>query len=111
MRDYIDVGPNPPDEVLFFDVTGSAAQQKSECRAFIQAIRQTLGPEPEGAQLRVKGNQHDFGTYYEVVCYYDTDSEEAMDYAFRCESDSPANWPKSMNVRVEDGMVVYDVKE
>ena len=109
MRDYIDIGGNPPDEPLFFDISGSPDQQKSECRAYIHAIRQTLGQEPEGAQLKIKGNPHDFGTYYEVVCYYDTEDEEAAAYAFRCESDSPMNWPEDMNVRLENGLVAFDV--
>jgi hypothetical protein len=65
---------------------------REECARFIELIRQHLGQEPEGARLAVKSNPHDFGTYYEVVCWYDEGSEEARKYAFRCESDAPARW-------------------
>lgn len=109
MRYYIDIGSNPSGEELFFDVKNSSEQQRSECRAFIQAIRKTLGPEVGTAQLKVKGNPHDFGTYYEVVCYYDDNDEVGMDYAFKCESESPEYWPEDMNVRLEDGLVVWDM--
>ncbi|MDO8637597.1 MAG: hypothetical protein Q7R34_15420 [Dehalococcoidia bacterium] len=55
-------------------------------------IRKKLGPEPEGASLGIKSNPHDFGTYYEVLCYYDDENEEAAAYAYRCESESPTHW-------------------
>ena len=45
-----------------------------------------------GALLDYKGFPHDFGTYYEVVCYYDPARPEAVDYAMRCERQGPATW-------------------
>jgi hypothetical protein len=60
--------------------------------AYIEAIRKKLGNEPEGARLAVKSFQHDFGTYQEVVCSFDTEIEGAIEYAYKCESDSPATW-------------------
>ena len=51
-----------------------------------------LGPEPDGARLAVKSNPHDFGTYLSVVCWYEPGNEPAIDYAFRCKSDGPAEW-------------------
>lgn len=100
MRDYIDIGPNPADETLCYDVQSSAKEQQSECRAFITAIRRKLGEEVGSARLAIKGNPHDFGTYYEVVCYYDDNDEEGMNYAFKCESDAPSTW-------AEVGMTVF----
>jgi hypothetical protein len=57
-----------------------------ECRALINQIRRVLGPEPEGAGLRVRSNPHDFGTYYEVACEFDDSCEKAINYAFDCEA-------------------------
>jgi hypothetical protein len=92
-RDYIDIGSTPADEPCAqVGEPDYARKARSECNRFIQLIRRTLGPEPEGAQLSVKSNPHDFGTYYEVVCYYDTESEEAYSYALRCESEAPTQW-------------------
>ena len=51
-----------------------------------------IGEEPEGTRLTIKANPHDFGTYYEVVCYFDDEDEEAARYAFRCEAEAPDEW-------------------
>ena len=92
-RDYIDIGSSPAEEDCA--QVGSPdyyTRAKTECARFIALIRKTLGQEPEGAHLAVKSNPHDFGTYYEVVCYFEEDDEEARKYAFRCESEAPARW-------------------
>lgn len=91
-KDYLEIGGNPPSEDLLYDVSSPEQAQRSECRAYITALRRKLGPEPEGAELFVKGNRHDFGTYYEVVCKYDPDNEVSANYAFACESDGPQTW-------------------
>ena len=94
MRDYLDIGPVPCNEECQQVGTPSYdhAMARKECQQFIVAIRRTLGTEPEGAQLRIKSNPHDFGTYLEVVCYFDDDMPDAVDYAFKAESESPAEW-------------------
>jgi len=93
MRDYLTIGATPCEEscepVPYKD---GGIKAKAECAAFIEAIRRKLGPEPAGAQLRVKSFPHDFGTYYEVVCWYEEDDVEACQYAYRCESDAPTTW-------------------
>jgi hypothetical protein len=62
-----------------------AKYQRIECEAYIQALRNAFGPEPEGARLRVKTESHDFGSYKEVVCDYDGNVEAAAAYASKCE--------------------------
>jgi hypothetical protein len=62
------------------------------CQAYLQAIRNYLGPEPEGALLAYRGVPHPSGTSYEVVCQYETDLPEALDYAWRCVRQRPATW-------------------
>lgn len=92
-RDYIDIGPTPADEPCEqLGPNYDESKAKAECRRFIEVIRKALGPEPEGARLSIKANAHDFGTYHEVVCYFDTDNEKAAEYAFKCESDAPSRW-------------------
>jgi hypothetical protein len=63
-----------------------------ECKAFANQLVRILGPPPEGASLQVKSFPHDFGTYCEVVCWYDENNDKAAEYAYRCESECPANW-------------------
>jgi hypothetical protein len=92
--DYIEIGPSPAEEPCEqANVSGSNYERmKAECKEFVRLIRRTLGTEPEGARLAVKFNRDgDYG-YYEVVCHYDGKNEAAIDYAFKCESDAPAQW-------------------
>ena len=93
MREFIDLGSAPAMEACA--QVGSedywpCAQR--ECRAYISLLRRALGAEPEGAELRVKSNPHDFGTYLSVVCYYDPTIHAALQYAFRCEAQGPSEW-------------------
>ena len=92
MRDYITIGSTPCNEDCQQVPYEDYNLAMRECKQFIEAIRKALGNEPERAHLVVKGFPHDFGTYHEVVCYYDTANEQSSEYAFKCESDSPSTW-------------------
>ena len=93
MRDYFCIGSSPCEEDCA-QVGQPDYRRKAiaECYRFIQLIRDTLGPEPEGAELRIKAFEHDFGTYHEVVCWFETDNEAAREYAHRCDDHAPATW-------------------
>jgi hypothetical protein len=89
-RDYIDIGSTPANEECAQVGSDNYYEKaRKECATFIGQIRREFGPEPGSARLGIKGNPHDFGTYYEVVCYYDDNDETGMDYAFKCESSAP----------------------
>lgn len=93
VRDYLHIGPVPAEEKC--EQVGPScdyAKMKRECNAFIAAIRTVCGPEPDGANLKLLRQEHDFGSYYEVVCWYDKDNEEARGYAFRVEAEAPNTW-------------------
>ena len=93
MRDYINIGSSPCDEPCAqVGEPDYYPKAKEECNRFIKLIREKLGEEPPGAYLRVKSNPHNFGTYLEVVCYFEDNYEEARIYALRCESDAPTIW-------------------
>jgi hypothetical protein len=67
-------------------------KQKIECLHYIEALRKKFGDEPEGARLKVDTSPHEFGAYREVICQFNSDIPEAIEYAFRCESESPLTW-------------------
>lgn len=94
MRDYMSIGSAPCDEpCVQVNPEGDYHDaMKAECRRFLDLIRKKLGEEPPGAHLGIKPNPHDFGTYLDVVCYYDDGDAEATDYAYRCEADAPRTW-------------------
>ena len=94
-RDYLEIGSAPAEESCA-QVGQDYYREISmiEMKQYIKAIRRELGPEPEKARLGIKSFQHDFGTYYEVVCYYDNEDEESLEYAFKCEASAPTQWSK-----------------
>ena len=92
-RDYLAIGSAPCEEEcaqVGSDNYRERAQQ--ECTRYITVLREKLGPEPEGASLRIHGYEHDFGTYYEVTCYFNDNKPEAVAYAYACEAYGPVTW-------------------
>ena len=93
MQDFITLGTAPIDErCAQLGQNDYDDKVKGECRRFIRLLRQTFGDEPPGARFAIRDFAHDFGTYYEVVVFFDTDDEEAAHYACRCEDELPATW-------------------
>lgn len=72
-----------------------ARNAKAECRQFIDAIRKVCGPEPEGARLVVRGQSHDFGTYYECAIAFDGNDRAAAEYAARVDEKAPTTWEEA----------------
>ena len=63
-----------------------------ECRRFMTLLRHVIGPEPEGARLRIRRSEPDFGSYLEVVVEYDDENNVARAYAIRCDREAPTRW-------------------
>jgi hypothetical protein len=93
MRNLLYIGSSPAEEsCASVGRAGYAGQARKECETYINQLRRQFGQEPEKARLTIKSNPHDFGTYLEVVCYYDTNDQAATDYAFKCEDEAWPNW-------------------
>ena len=56
-----------------------------DCRAIIRAIQQRVGPAPDGAMLMLKRMLGSAENLYTVICCYDIEKEEAVDYAAQCQ--------------------------
>ncbi len=87
-RGLVYIGTTPSEEPCA--ATGSkkydwAHVQKIECRAYIAALKRVFGEPPEGVRLFVASMAHDFGSYYEVQCGYDSTIQEQLDYALKVE--------------------------
>lgn len=83
MTETIFIGSAPADEPGVCVETGVRYVQamRRECELYLLAIRRVYGPEPAGARLEVRRQEHDFGPYYEVVCAYDDGEPLAAEYA------------------------------
>ena len=93
MRDFMEIGSSPCDEPCAQVGEDNYMERgREECKRFIELIRKKLGDEPPGAHLATKTFPHDFGSYAEVVCYFEDSDEEANRYAYLCESEAPRTW-------------------
>ena len=93
MRDYLVIGSTPAEEDCA--QVGSPdykTRMIKEINAFINQLLRQFGPEPKGAEIRVKGFPHDFGTYHEVVVFFDDNNEEAVNYAYKIENEAATRW-------------------
>lgn len=83
MFDYLNIGSVPHSEdCLPINHEDARKQVQRFAAQIIKAY-----PPVWGASVRVKAFDHDFGTYYEAVVYYDTDNEDAQAYAYAVEAD------------------------
>lgn len=64
----------------------------AQCQRYIALLRHAIGPEPEGARLRVRRSQQDFDPYLDVVVEYDGQNITARAYAIRCDREAPTRW-------------------
>jgi hypothetical protein len=106
MRDYIELGSSPSDEdcVQVSDKEDYIEKMRCEVMVYKNYLQRLF--KPEQSTLSIKGFPHDFGTYYEVIAYfesgdqslsaYEGDEEppknKSMDEAFNMENNSPARW-------------------
>ena len=69
-----------------------AARAFLECQRYIKLVRKAIGPEPEGARLRVWRSEQDVDPYLEVIVEYDDANNVARAYAIRCDREAPTRW-------------------
>jgi hypothetical protein len=63
-----------------------------ECQRYMTLLRHVIGPEPEGARLRIRRSAPDCGSYLEVIVEYDDENNVARAYAIRCDREAPTRW-------------------
>lgn len=93
MTDELYLGPVPCDESCEQLGHGyDADKARKECSAYKNQLRRMFPNPPENAGFRTKSNPHDFGTYFEVIVFYDDTDETSMEYAFNVERNLPESW-------------------
>lgn len=95
-REYLNIACSPLCEDCKQVGLDSEESIKKEVYDFLAFLKNycldSLVPEELVDNLRVKRFSHDFGSYYEVVCFYDEDKEEEARFAFWLESNTPEFW-------------------
>lgn len=117
-NDVIHIGPTPIGEDCApagVNLPDYDRISRAECRAFINQLKRVFGTPPSGVRLRMMENLHDgieVGqiTYYnDVVVAFDSNNEEAMDYALRLEGETPEYWDEeALRELKEAGVSVKD---
>lgn len=96
MREKLELGPVPYEEPCQqLGPNYDAVAAKHECNRYCNQLVRQFGKPPAGVSVSVRGFAHDFGTYYEACVLFDPDSEEQTEYAYKLESDGPANWDET----------------
>lgn len=104
MRDYIDIAECPIAEPCAqLGDPDYYIKAKKECEQFIYQLRRQFGKEVGSARLKIKHNPHDFGTYLSVICEYNDENKEEIEYAFKLESETPEYWDE--RAKVELGII------
>ena len=85
--DYIYVGSTPYEEdCAQVGTSGYLQEARKECTAYINQLTRVYGEPPGDTHYRIKAESHDFGTYFEVVIYYNDSVTEEVDYAYQVEA-------------------------
>ena len=95
MRDYLNIGPTPADEPCAqVGRDNYHRHSMTETIAFTHQWQRVLADNYPEVLVNVVGKSfpHDFGTYREVVVYYDDDDQKQVEQAFFLESADISNW-------------------
>jgi len=112
MLDYMTIGSSPVEESCA-QVGSDDYSKKSriECRVFKHQLKRLF---PDGT-FGIKTFPHDFGSYSEVVAYFDADNAESglspgakeeMDAAYAAEANTPMRWDEQAIEELKQGGIV-----
>jgi len=111
-RDFIHISPTPVEESCV-QVGHSNYNQvvRQECYLFIRDLENQILKKWSDIKINLvtKSNPHDYGTYYEVVAYYDTEDKDSVDQAFFCESDAATTWSEEAQIEIDKVYKKYNI--
>jgi hypothetical protein len=92
-RDYLTLGSSPTEEdCVQINEINYYEKSRKECNAYIRQIIRTHGDPPDQTSIVIQSCVHEFGTYHEVICSYDNDIQESVEYALHVEANLPEKW-------------------
>jgi len=113
MQHKLSLGSSPWGEECAQTVhEGYELRATAECRIYREQLIRVYQAAhnadlPKGCRVSVNPNEHDFGTYYDVVAKFDIDNdEEAIKAAFWLEANTPEEWDADANARLRyEGLI------
>lgn len=111
--EYVDLSSSPLDEpaVQVNPNVNYIPEMKAECRRFAEQLR-TIFPWAieHGIEFVIKGNPHDFGTYYEVFARVDANNDKSLDLAYWMQDNLPLTW-EDLTPRPEPDLEIDNLNE
>jgi len=104
MRDYLTLGTTPYEEDCVQVITGEAYHEmmKKEAAVYRDYLMRLFPEPPKDTYFSFMMFSHDFGTYWEVVCWYDAEDETALDFSFEVENTLPAKWDEEARKELDE---------
>lgn len=91
MRDFMTLGPSPcGEDCVQLGTEDYPEKSRAECKRYKKLLEEKFPL--NGIYFGIKSFDHDFGTYREVVVYYDDNDEESADNALTVENNLPETW-------------------
>lgn len=105
--DYVSIGSTPAgEECAQVGSDNYSHQARIEGKIFIQQLKRQFGEHPN-AYFKLKSFPHDFGSYYEVVVVFNDDNEEACNFAYNVEANTPEFWDDEAKFAFEREKIGY----
>ena len=93
MKDYLILGATPAGENCAQVGRDNYPEQvRREGHAYIAQLTRMFGEPPTGSRFSLKGFPHDFGTYHEVVVWFDDTLPSTIEFAYHVENNLPEEW-------------------
>lgn len=86
------IGSVPVQELALSAPPDEERLVKRAAEVFARQVVRQLGEPPAGVEIKVERVGTAESTLYCAVCYYDATSDAALDYAWRCSSETPRYW-------------------
>ena len=99
--DTMSLGPTPSEEPCAQTGKHDPSINKMEVRAFINQLKRLYPNESPNAYFIMERNEHEFGTYYEAAIKYNIDDEEASEFAYNVEHNTPEFWDEAAKIELE----------
>ena len=104
MIDKFYLGPVPADEdCTQVGVADYRRLATKEMNAYIGQLQRMFPDYADYGLFRIEWQNHDFGTYGDVVFVFDDDEEGAVDYGINVENNVPQCWDDDAELYLKDG--------
>ena len=103
MKDHLYIGSVPcSEECAQIGCDNYFKLSQIEGVVFIEQLIRTFGALPLDTFFKNKRNHHDFGAYYEVVVFFESENKASINYAYKVEGNMPEDWDAIAHMRLKE---------